>query len=106
MLSIHEAATLRAALRFWAEEIAVHDPSVAGPYLDDRSVVPLSVGEINELIKRLDRVNLRYVLVAKGSDKVFSSRLLLEQELPAVSPHMQPLTVILPGDATSPSAVG
>jgi len=47
MLSIHEAATLRAALRFWAEEIAVHDPSVAGPYLDDQSVVPLSVGEIN-----------------------------------------------------------
>ncbi len=106
MLSIHEAATLRAALRYWTDEIAVHNPSVARPYMDDPDAVPLGLPEIASLIERLDNVKLRYVLIAKGSDKVFSSRLLLEQELPAVSQHMQPLTVILPGDATSPSSVG
>ncbi len=97
---------MRAALRYWADEIAAHNPSVARPYMDDPGAVPLGLPEIASLIERLDNGKLRYVLIAKGSDKVFSSRLLLEQELPAVSQHMQPLTVIPPGDATSPSSVG
>ncbi len=107
MLSIHEAATLRAALRYWADEIAVHNPSVASPYMDDPGVVPLGLAEIAGLIERLERVNLRYVLTATGSDKVLSNRLLAEQDIPFASLDIQPLTVIppviQPGEATSPS---
>ncbi len=95
MLSKSETETIRAALRYWRDEIAAHDKSIAGPYLRDFSIDPLSSDAIATLIQRFERSNLRYVLVHREINKVVSKDLLSEHDLPIKSGALVPATVIL-----------
>lgn len=63
MLTIHETATIRAALRYWIDEIVPQDESVARLYLDSTEVRTLNRLEVEFLIDCLDETNLRFVAV-------------------------------------------
>ena len=59
MLDARELATLLAALLFWQEEIAPHEPQIAQPYLASvgfPNTPPLSAAEIDRLAEKLPRL--------------------------------------------------
>jgi len=95
MLTLAETETVRAALRYWQEEIAVHQPSLASLYIHESGVQSLTVEQIKELSACFQRAQLRYVLCETHGGVIRSSRLLVEQQLPAAAQSLHPLTVIV-----------
>lgn len=93
MLTRRHLVTLRAALLFWQEEIAVHEPAVAMPYLDEPDIQPLSAAEIESLREQLRKV--RYALFDRQSDRFLALDLLPTDVEPEQISDVA--TVILPG---------
>lgn len=60
MLTSRELATLRAALRYWQEEICPHGPAAARLYLDSPASVPLTSTEVRRLRDRFRSGRVRY----------------------------------------------
>lgn len=60
MLSKYELATVRAALRYWQEEMCPHGSAAIWPYWDTRSLVTLTAAEVAELRKRILPKNVGY----------------------------------------------
>lgn len=66
MLGKPELATIRAALRFWIDEIVPHGAEAAKPYFDDSHAELLSAQQSTELLHRFDGSAVRYLKVVGG----------------------------------------
>ena len=73
MLTPRVLAAIRAALLFWMEEMAIHNPEVARPYWDTASFEPLSVTELEALRNQLTFVH--YVAYDPVQGALTSTRL-------------------------------
>ena len=62
MISNSEFATVRAALRYWRDEMIAHGDLVVDPYRDDASELLSSREEIDTLIERFRPRFARYVI--------------------------------------------
>ena len=81
MLSNLEIATIRAALRYWLDEIVPSAPSVAAPYLDDPPDSMLDRQGVLELIDCFESGRLRHVVTDAESARITFDRLLTAGEL-------------------------
>ena len=96
MLTPHQVvAVLRAALLFWQEEIAIHEPGVGYGYWQDQPYDPLSPDEVAELRRHLRFV--KYVRVDPDTASLATTDLLSAAELAesAIPPRVVAI-VILP----------
>jgi hypothetical protein len=96
MLTPHQVvAVIRAALLFWQEEIAIHEPGVGYSYWQDAPYDPLSPDEVAELRRHLRFV--KYVQVDPESGSPTISNLLSAADLAATAiPPREVAIVILP----------
>lgn len=94
MLSRSETETIRAALRYWKEEIAAHD-ELARLYLPQRDVQPLVPDQVETLIRCFQWQKLRFVKYQHRSNRVVSHYLLSQRELQTVADRSEFLTTIL-----------
>jgi hypothetical protein len=96
MLTPHQViAVIRAALLFWQEEIAIHEPGVGYSYWEDQPFDPLSPDEVAELRRHLRFV--RYVRVDPENGCVSTTDLLSAAEVASSTiPPRQLAIVILP----------
>lgn len=96
MLTPHQVvAVLRAALLFWQEEIAIHDPGVGYSYWEDQPFQPLTPDEVAELRRHLRFV--KYVRFDPRTNKLISAELLSAADLATLSaPPRIVAIVILP----------
>jgi hypothetical protein len=81
MLSNLESETVRAALRYWLDEIVPHESSVGARYLDGPSDTPLDREGVSDLIDRFEPGRLRYVVADPKTGRVMITRLLTAEEL-------------------------
>jgi hypothetical protein len=79
MLTPRVLAAIRAALLFWMEEMAIHNPEVARPYWDTASFEPLSVSELESLRNQLTFVH--YVAYDPVQGALTSTRLCTSADL-------------------------
>ena len=96
MLTSHQViAVIRAALLFWQEEIAIHEPGVGYCYWQDQPYDPLSPDEVAELRRHLRFV--KYVRVDPNTVSLATADLLSAADLAdsAISPRVVAI-VILP----------
>ena len=96
MLTPHQVvAVIRAALLFWQEEIAIHEPGVGYSYWEDQPYDPLSPDEVAELRRHLRFV--KYVRVDPKTHSFVTTDLLSAADLAesAISPRVIAI-VILP----------
>jgi hypothetical protein len=63
MLTKHEAATIRAALRYWIDEFGPHDESVAKPYFDTDDSQQIPCARVEAIIVRFQESNLRFTTI-------------------------------------------
>ena len=84
MLSADEAATIRAALRYWLDEVVPHGPSVVQLYLDSETTETLGRTPVEGLIQRFAAGNLRCVATKPGSERIDPPRLLTTKEAVAL----------------------
>lgn len=96
MLTPHQViAVIRAALLFWQEEIAIHEPGVGYCYTEDQPYDPLSPDEVAELRRHLRFV--KYVRVDPENGSLSTADLLSAAEVAASAiPPRQVAIVILP----------
>jgi hypothetical protein len=96
MLTPHQViAVIRAALLFWQEEIAIHEPGVGYPYWEDQPYDPLSPDEVAELRRHLRFV--KYVRVDPENGSLLTTDLLSAADLAASAlPPRQVAIVIFP----------
>ena len=94
MLSRNETETIRAALKYWRDEVAGHD-DLARLYMTESDVEPIAAEAIESLIECFQRQNLRYVAARRGSGPAASLELLAEQKLPKATGASDFFTVIL-----------
>jgi hypothetical protein len=101
MLTERELATVRAALRFWQEEICPHSAEIARAYLEPDDVQPLSAVQIERLREMLDPRAVRYALYAfhgDVADVLADARLLSADEVRKMAQgELRVATVILDG---------
>jgi hypothetical protein len=88
MLTIDEAATIRAALRYWIDEMAQHKHA-AQHYFDSVGTQQLTSAETKELLKCFRENELRFVCLG-------SSQMLMRAETEEISSRDRIATVILP----------
>jgi hypothetical protein len=94
MLTPRILAAIRAALLFWMEEIAIHDPAIARPYWDTVSFEPLSVSELESLRNQLTYVH--YVGYDPIRGALTSTRLIAAAELDDSAASASWAAVLLP----------
>ena len=96
MLTPHQViAVIRAALLFWQEEVAIHEPGVGYFYWHDQPYDPLSPDEVAELRRQLRFV--KYVRVDPENGKRSTTDLLSAAEIAALAiPPREVGIVILP----------
>ena len=96
MLTPHQVvAVIRAALLFWQEEIAIHEPGVGYSYWHEQPYDPLSPDEVAELRRHLGFV--KYVQVNPDTGRLATAELLSAADLAALAiPPRQVAIVILP----------
>jgi hypothetical protein len=95
MLTTRQLATLRAALRFWSEEM--HTTAHMRPYFDTRKQVPLSQREIATLRKQLSSQQLRYAGFDELTGQLTSTELFARAELARSETQVTHIvTVLLP----------
>jgi hypothetical protein len=98
MLTVRDLATVRAALRYWQEEICPHHAEIAKPYLRPHDVEPLSAVEIERLRERLGPQAVRYALDAGEAAMLADVRLFtLDEALRMAQGEARFATVILSG---------
>jgi hypothetical protein len=62
MLTTEELATVRAALRYWQEEMCPHGPAGMWPYWDNRRLIALSATEVAALRQQFLAKNVGYAV--------------------------------------------
>lgn len=94
MLTHQHLAIVRAALRFWKEEIAIHDADTARPYLDLEGVELLNERQIEALIRNLGTV--RYAIYDRRTRKLRDRELLEPDVASILAASHEIATVLLP----------
>ena len=87
MLTINEAATIRAALWFWIDEIVPNGPATAKAYFDRDAFELMTRTETERLVSRFDESQLRFA-------QIDQDQLLDRDEAVAASPSTSTATVI------------
>ena len=97
MITTRELATLRAALRYWQEEMCPHGADAMRPYFDQPEVEPLSSDEIDELRQPL-ATTVRYALWTGEADRLADTEMFTSAEaaIRAAESGSQAVTVLLP----------
>jgi hypothetical protein len=98
ILTPQHLANLRAALRYWQDELGPHGPPAMLPYWDAPQLNPLPVAEIAALRSALQAESLRYALYDRGQANLVTTRLFLadESSLPDAATAAEWATVLLP----------
>lgn len=97
-LTPRHVAAIRAALRFWEEEMSSHDADLFSAYLDGESPVELPTSDdITWLREHMKRVDIRYAICWTGSltfadDRLFAS---IEQAQAALMVAGEPIVPVL-----------
>ena len=94
MLSIQQTDTIRAALRYWCDEIVPHGPSVATAYFDTHQDRLLSISAVQHLADRFRHDRLLAIEVEPGTRRVVSRNLTAQSLLLAIQTETKVLTVI------------
>lgn len=63
MINERHLATIRAALRYWHDEMASHDQTLSRPYFREHEAEPLNSDEVLELIRTLELTIIRPVML-------------------------------------------
>ncbi|EAQ80672.1 hypothetical protein [Blastopirellula marina] len=79
MLEQQHLAMIRAALRYWSEEMTPHDGQAASPYFESDEESPLNATEITALIDELKTLKIGYVAVDGINQKVLSDCIYRQQ---------------------------
>lgn len=93
MLTQQHLAIIRAALRFWKEEIAIHEANVARPYFDIPNIEPPTVAEIESLIRNLETA--RYALYDSRTGRLKSTETFEYESALALVPVQEIATVLI-----------
>jgi hypothetical protein len=98
MFTLQQLATLRAALRYWQEEMCPHGAAAMRPYLGTKNLEPLSSAEVARLGQRLQPKAIRYVLYDCKRRKLASPQLWksMEAAVQQAHPPLAVATVLLP----------
>ena len=79
MLSDLELATVRAALRYWREEICPSGSGAAAPYFDQPTEVYLSESDVPELERRLSDTRVRYLAYDADTEQIVAQTLIRDR---------------------------
>lgn len=82
ILNNDELMLIRAALRFWQDEMSPHDLGLAASYFaaGKSDSLPLDVG-MEQLLNRLEACHLRYVIYDPDHEMILHSRLFESAEV-------------------------
>lgn len=95
MLTIRHIETMRAALLYWQQEMASHDDSAWGSYLE-ADIRPLTASEIEELRGNL-ATRVRFALLDGPTGCLVGNELWgSPDEVPATTGELAVATVVLP----------
>jgi hypothetical protein len=86
-------AVIRAALLFWQEEIAIHEPGVGYSYWEDQPYDPLSPDEVAELRRHLRFV--KYVQVDPETARLTTAELLSAADLAASAIPVRAIAIVI-----------
>ncbi|PQO43832.1 hypothetical protein [Blastopirellula marina] len=75
MMRRRDLATIRAALRFWRDEIVPHGVNAASPYFRAGDPSPLERAELIRLLGNLETLKIGYVKVDPVGKKVLQTRI-------------------------------
>ncbi len=73
MLNERHLATIRAALRYWQDEMASHNQTMSRPYFRELEAKPLNPDEVSELIHTLESTIFRPVIIDSRTGQVISN---------------------------------
>jgi len=94
MLTPHQViAVIRAALLFWQEEIAIHEPGIGYSYWQDQPYDPLSPDEVDELRRQLSFA--KYVQVDPETARLVTTEFLSAAELAASTIPLQAIAIVI-----------
>ena len=94
MLTPHQViAVLRAALLFWQEEIAIHEPGIGYSYWQDQPYDPLSPDEVDELRRQLSFA--KYLQVDPETARLVTTELLSAADLAASTIPLQAIAIVI-----------
>ncbi len=98
MITTRELDTVRAALRYWQEEMCPHGVEAMQPYFDQTHAESLSSGEIEKLRLRFSPANVRYGPLDAGEDRFATTELFpsVDAALQATERGDRVATVLLP----------
>jgi hypothetical protein len=101
MLTASQLATVRAALRYWEEEMGPHDVEVMRPYLDPPDIEPLSRDELRQLRDRFDPQSIRYAVYDSDRESLAGTDLFVDcdEALQRAGTDDDAVTVLLPRSA-------
>lgn len=81
MLSEVQLATVRAALRYWREEICPHGGDAAAPYFPEPIAKHLSEGEVRALERLFTDEAVRYVAYNGRTERIAAPMLFLDRRV-------------------------
>jgi hypothetical protein len=98
MLTSRQLATIRAALRYWQEEMCPHGAPAMRPYLGSQEIEPLDATELAQLRRRFLPAAIRYALYQRKSRELLSRQLFTTAKAAAeqIKQHLSLATVLLP----------
>ncbi|MFN3152910.1 hypothetical protein [Bremerella sp.] len=79
MINERHLATIRAALRYWHDEMASHDQTLSRPYFREHEVEPLNSDEVLELIRTLESTIIRPVMLDARTGQMIENGALVPQ---------------------------
>ncbi|MHC2068147.1 hypothetical protein ACYFX5_11780 [Bremerella sp. T1] len=96
MLNERHLATIRAALRYWHDEMASHDHTLSKPYFQELDAEPLNPEEVSELIRTLESTTIRPVVIdARTGQMIDNSARVCQEEDESPGNAEQPLEAAL-----------
>src|SRR5687767_14921607 len=93
MLTSRDLATIRAALRYWREEVSIHGPEAAAPYFDLVEPRPLGAAEMGVPFQNLQTA--RYGYYDRRTEGLRTTALIHEIDLP-IDDRADIATILLP----------
>ena len=98
MITDRQLATVRAALRYWQEEMCPHDESVMRPYLERPDIEPLTSDEVEVLRQQFVPDAVRYGIYDRASQRLADQGLFVtvDEAVRSTTEEMDVVTVLLP----------
>jgi hypothetical protein len=97
LLTTNDMVIIRAALRYWEEEMCPHGREAMQPYFDVTGIEPLSTEEIQQLRRKFDPTRVRYIAYDAIGDEFQNAEVLSDAaEAAEASESGLVATVLLP----------